>query len=69
MPKTRANGRNVVGCFMLRLFAHPVASTCLKPSISLSTCKRTQQLSTLLGWTKILRLFAQSFFSIPCSRH
>ena len=28
MPKTRANGRNIVGCFMLRPFTHPVASTC-----------------------------------------
>ena len=26
--KPRANGRNIVGCYMLRPFAHPVASCC-----------------------------------------
>ena len=65
MLKTRANGRNIVGCFMLRPFVHPVASTCCCANFEtfyfLSTCKRTQQLPTLLGWTKILRLFAQGF--------
>ena len=27
--KTRANGRNIVGCYMLRLFAHLVACSCM----------------------------------------
>ena len=28
--KPRANGRNIVGCYMLRPFAHPVACCCTK---------------------------------------
>ena len=45
--KPRANGRNIVGCYMLRLFAHPVACFCvllrnvaqsLKPVKRLATC-------------------------------
>ena len=27
--KPRANGRNIVGCYMLRPFAHPVACCCV----------------------------------------
>ena len=43
-----ANGRNIVGCYMLRLSAHPVACCCvllgvvaqsLKPVKLLATCK------------------------------
>ena len=30
MLKTRANGPNIVGCFMLRPFAHPDACCCAK---------------------------------------
>ena len=61
---------DVLCCVRLHTLLHPhVVAQTLKPSISLSTCKRTQQLPTLLGWTKTLRLFAQGFFSIPCSRH
>ena len=49
---------NIVGCYMLRPFAHPVACCCvllgvvaqsLKPIRLLATCKRTQQLPTLLA--------------------
>ena len=48
---------NIVGCYMLRPFAHPVACCCvllrvvaqsLKPVKLLSTCKGTQQLPTML---------------------
>ena len=66
--KARANGRNIVrqqlpttpnivGCFMLRSFAHPVAccyllsgvvAQILKPGKLLATCKRTQQIPTML---------------------
>ena len=28
--KPRANGRNIVGCYMLRPFAHPVVCCCAK---------------------------------------
>ena len=49
---------NAVGCYMLRPFAHPVACCCvllgvvaqsLKQVKRLATCKRAQQLPTLLG--------------------
>ena len=52
------NGRNIVGCYMLHPFAHPVACCCvllgvvaqsLKPFKLLSTWKWTQQLPTMLG--------------------
>ena len=55
--KPRANGRNIFGCYMLCPFAHPVACCCelvgvvaqsLKPAKLLATCKRTQQLPTML---------------------
>ena len=53
-----ANTSNIVGCYMLRPFAHPVAcccvllgvvAQCLKPVKLLAACKRTQQLPTLLA--------------------
>ena len=56
--KPRANGCNIVGCYMLRPFTQPVACCCallgvvarsLKPGNRLATCKQTQQLPTLLG--------------------
>ena len=56
--KPRANGRNIVGCYMLRPFTQPVAccwallgvvARSLKPGKRLATCKQTQQLPTLLG--------------------
>ena len=49
---------NIVGCYMLCPFAHPVACCCvllgvvaqsLKPVKLLATCNRTQQLRTLLA--------------------
>ena len=55
---------NFVGCYVLRPFAHPVAFCCmllgvvaqsLKPIKLLATCKRTQQLPTML------RPFARGF--------
>ena len=48
--RLRANGRSIVGYYMLRLFAHPVAccwmllrvvAQSLKPVILLAPCKRT----------------------------
>ena len=54
--KPHVNGRNVVGCYILRPFAHPVACCCallgevaqsLKPVKLLAACKRTQQLPIL----------------------
>ena len=63
---------NIFGCYMLRPFAHPVACCCvllgvvaqsLKPVKRLATCKRTQQLTTLLGqqcW-ELLRPFTPGF--------
>ena len=55
--KLRANGRKVVGYYILRPFAHSVACFCvslavvaqtLKPVKLLATCKRTHQLPTIL---------------------
>ena len=51
---------NIAGCYMLRSFAHSAAVACdsvllrvvaqsLKPVKLLATCKRTQQLPTLLA--------------------
>ena len=54
--KPRANGRNIVGCYTLRPFAHPSARCCvllgviaqsLKPVKRSATCKRAQQVPTL----------------------
>ena len=48
-------GRNIVECYMLRPFAHPVAcwwefiAQSLKQVKLLATCKRTQQLPTLMA--------------------
>ena len=72
--KACVNGRNVVGQqrpALLRPFAHPAACCCvllrvveqsLKPVKLLATCKRTQQLPSLLGqpYWELLRPFAQS---------
>ena len=61
-----ANGRNIVVCYMLCLFAHPVAccwmllgavAQSLKPVKLLAPCKRTQQLPALRC------PFARSFMS------
>ena len=55
--KAPGNGRNIAGCYMVRPFAHPVSCCCmllgvaaesLKPVKLLATCKRTQQLPTML---------------------
>ena len=55
--KPPGNGRNIAGCYMVRPFAHPVSCCCmllgvaaesLKPVKLLATCKRTQQLPTML---------------------
>ena len=55
--KAPGKGCNIVECYMLRPFAHPVACCCallgvvaqyLKPVKLLATCKRTQQLPTML---------------------
>ena len=55
---SRVNGRNIVECYMLCPFAHPVACCCVllrvvaqsfKPVKRLARCKREQQLPTLLG--------------------
>ena len=32
--KRRANGRNIVGCYILRLFTHPVANLRKGPSLA-----------------------------------
>ena len=50
---------NIVECYMLRPFAHPVSQS-LKPVKILATCKRTQQLPTLFGQQccELLRPFA-----------
>ena len=49
--RLRANGRNIVGCYMLRPFAHPVAccwtllrvvAQSLKPVELFAPCKRTE---------------------------
>ena len=64
----RANGRNIVGCYTLRPFAHPVACCCVllhksfKSVKLLGKCKRTQQLLKLLAqkcW-ELLRPFVRS---------
>ena len=61
---------DVLCCFRLHTLLHPhVVAQTLKPFIFYLCAKRTQRLPTLLGWTKILRLFAQGFFGIPFSRH
>ena len=57
----RANGRNVVGCYMLRPFAHPVAC-CWSRAQSLKLRENEfQQLTTLLGqqfydFTKFIKM-------------
>ena len=59
---------NIVGCYMLRPFAHPVACCCAflgvvaQPVKRLATGKRSQQLPTWLGqqcW-ELLRPFART---------
>ena len=49
----RANGRNIVGCYMLRLFAHPAAFYCVflgvVASVLNTTATRTQQHAKLLA--------------------
>ena len=58
---------DVLCCFRLHTLLHPhVVAQTLKPFI-FYLC--ANGLPTLLGWTKILRLFAQGFFGIPFSRH
>ena len=55
--KLRANGRIIVGCYMLRLFAHPVAccvllgvaAQSLKPAHANGRNIVSQQLPTFLG--------------------
>ena len=68
----RVNGRNIVECYMLRPFAHPVACFCvllgvvaqsLEPVKLLAAFKQTQQLPILLGqqcwelWCPFVRRF------------
>ena len=81
--KPRANGRNIVGCYMLRPFTQPGACCCallgvvarsLKPGKRLATCKQTQQLPALLGQQvgSCLRPFPSSLafhFSLLSSRN
>ena len=71
--KPRANGHNIVGCYMLPPFAHPVTCCCvllgvvpqsLKPVKLLAACKLAQQLPT----PTMLRPFAGGFMkSFVCS--
>ena len=62
--RLRANGRNIVGCYMLRLFAHPVACCCAKFETG-HTFSPVQTDATLLAnnpqhcW-ELLRPFARS---------
>ena len=68
--KRTANGRSDVGFYMSCPFAHPVACMLLcvvggcfaKFETGQAACKRSQQLSTMLGvvscWPKLLRPFA-----------
>ena len=58
LPQALCKRAQIVGCFMLLPFAHPVAFGCvllgivaqsLKPVKLLATCKRTQQILKLLG--------------------
>ena len=73
----RANGRNIVGCYTLRPFAHPVACCCVllhksfKSVKLLSKCKRTQQLLKLLAqkcW-ELLRPFVRSLKYLGSSKY
>ena len=74
-----ANGlRNIVGCYMLCPFAHPVACCCvllgvvaqsLIPVKRLAKCNRTQQFPTMLGYQcwELLRPFARSLINFTNS--
>ena len=72
LTEQRANGRDIVGCYMLRPFAHPVAccwAISWKPVKLSATCKGTQQLPTLLAVAWLEKTELDFLFQFPIRLH
>ena len=76
--KLLANGRNIVGCYMLPPFAHPVACCCVLLGVC---CAKSETLQTFMyvevdattpnnvvGQQCYVRVFARGFIQTRCCK-